>query len=200
MKMVSMMMTPPSRNDRLSATALSNRSQCVRQRVAQHYARRAGHLPASPSRHRTNPACRSARSGACAPFGAAATKLNDTTGIAKLRKSLRNRHGHRGYRRQRGQPVQLDREQQHRQGCHQELQRTETTPTVTRLVMRSYSDPRFTAAVIPSASASGTENAAVSAASSREFGSRLPIRVVTGRWLTSDRPGSPHSSPPSHSK
>src|SRR5215210_1995823 len=50
---------------------------------------------------------------------------------------------------------------------------------------------------MPMRSAIGTDTAAVTAASISEFGRRLPIKVATGTLLTSERPGSPESSPPS---
>ena len=43
----------------------------------------------------------------------------------------------------------------------------------------------------------GTENNAVTAASSKEFGSRLPISSATGSCVADDTPGLPVTRPPS---
>ena len=49
---------------------------------------------------------------------------------------------------------------------------------------------------MPSVSAIGTENSAVTAASSSEFGSRLPISSATGSCVVDDMPRSPRTRPP----
>jgi hypothetical protein len=50
---------------------------------------------------------------------------------------------------------------------------------------------------MPSESAMGTENRAVTAASNNEFGSRLPINSVTGSCVADDTPRFPRTNPPS---
>ena len=57
---------------------------------------------------------------------------------------------------------------------------TETTATAAVDAARSNHEPRHTAAEMPSVSAIGTENNAVTAASSSELGSRLAISSATG--------------------
>ena len=74
---------------------------------------------------------------------------------------------------------------------------TETTATAPVEAARSNHEPRHTAAEMPSVSAIGTENKAVTAASSSELGSRLAISSATGSCVVDDTPRSPRTRPPS---
>src|SRR3954467_12471428 len=65
---------------------------------------------------------------------------------------------------------------------------TDTTATAPVEAARSNHDPRHTADAMPSDNAIGTENSAVTAASSSEFGSRLPISSPTGTRDVDDMP------------
>jgi hypothetical protein len=62
---------------------------------------------------------------------------------------------------------------------------------------RSNHDPRHTAEAIPSESAIGTENSAVTAASSSELGRRLAASSPTGICVVAEMPWSPRSIPAS---
>lgn len=74
---------------------------------------------------------------------------------------------------------------------------TDTTATAPVETTRSNHEPRHTAQAMPSASAMGTENSAVTAASSSELGSRLAISSPTGICVVADMPRSPRTAPPS---
>ena len=91
---------------------------------------------------------------------------------------------------QRRQPVQMHGEDEHRRASRPGTPGTDDRRQREH-ARRSgrYSEPRQMAAVMPSSSATGTETAAVTAASSSEFGSRLPIELATGSWLTSETAG-----------
>ena len=74
---------------------------------------------------------------------------------------------------------------------------TDTTATAVVEAARSNHEPRHTAEAMPSVSAIGTENSAVTAASSSELGSRLATSSATGICVVAERPGSPVTMPSS---
>ncbi len=75
---------------------------------------------------------------------------------------------------------------------------TDTTATAEVEARRSNQEPRHTAEAMPSASAIGTENNAVTAASSSELGRRLATSSDTGICVVAERPRSPFAMPSSH--
>ncbi len=74
---------------------------------------------------------------------------------------------------------------------------TDTTPTAVVEATRSNHEPRHTAEAMPSVSAIGTENSAVTAASSSELGRRLATSSPTGICVVAEVPRSPLKRPPS---
>jgi hypothetical protein len=74
---------------------------------------------------------------------------------------------------------------------------TDTIATAPVDATRSNHEPRHTAAAMPSVSAIGTENKAVTAASSSELGRRLAISSETGSCVVAEVPSSPRHSPDS---
>src|SRR5450830_16041 len=72
---------------------------------------------------------------------------------------------------------------------------TDTSDTAVTFTIRSNKEPRYMAEVMPSASATGTETAAVTPASNNDAGSRPAIICATGELLTSEMPGLPDNKP-----
>jgi hypothetical protein len=74
---------------------------------------------------------------------------------------------------------------------------TDTTATAAVEATRSNHEPRHTAEAMPRLRAIGTENSAVTAASSSELGRRLATSSATGICVVVDWPRSPCAMPPS---
>jgi len=66
----------------------------------------------------------------------------------------------------------------------------DTPPTVKPVARRSISEPRRTAAIVPSGIATSSDQTKATAPSSNVAGSRSPIAMVTGWWVVTDRPRS----------
>ena len=66
----------------------------------------------------------------------------------------------------------------------------DTPPTAKPVAKRSTSEPRRTAAIVPSGIARSSDQSKATAPSSKVAGSRSPIAMVTGWWVMTDRPRS----------